>query len=347
MTQQNNQTTEKPLVQDQQPLAQVPNQQPSFQRAIDPNKLKAFLIQDNYKTKIKTILGSDSREASEIFKMEGLSWKEKFAEAKTRTSSTIDDIIKFEMDESTTADDMIRYYQENGHRFDKQEASTFRTSFSSIKNRIASRDVTQRSLSENWNKEQKKYAEHNVKNSAAATDAHNISVDIDQEIKHLTGESLSVDGSNINLFDDEDYNLVVDNISRFLGNDYTDESGNKVKGKYGGGNYRETGQALWALSGKITFPKGSGYTDDNGNWIEWQLFDTEDPTGETQLKYESARRKWTQYMMRKIDKLQTSAMKVTDFNPIQPGFKQAIEQQQQQSPPEVETVNPKTKIEGF
>ena len=59
-----------PLVQTQKPLTQAADQQPVYQRGIDPRKLQSFIMQEHYKTKIRTILGDDREdEAAEIFKL--------------------------------------------------------------------------------------------------------------------------------------------------------------------------------------------------------------------------------------------------------------------------------------
>jgi len=336
MAQQYDPSTGKPLVQNQQPLTQAADQQPVFQRSIDPNKLKAFMIQKNYKDKITTILGDDNPETAEIFNMKGMNWKEKYAEAKTRTSPLVDKIDQLVMNDKTTVDDMIRFYTENPN-LTKGEASLFRSGLSTVKSRIATSGATRRSRDIAYSKEQEEYDKHENQNYLNATNAYNIYVDVDSQIQHLTGNTVGEES----LEKDEHYKILMDNISKFLGNDYTDEDGNVVKGKYGSGSYGKVSQAVWALSQKLEFPKNSGYTDAQGNWIEWIHFDAEDPVEATEAKLKAAQSKWAKYMMNKIDELQKSAIKVTDFVPTQPEFKQDLQHHRQE---EEENVKPNEQV---
>ena len=316
-----------PLVQNQEPLTQAADQQPVFQRSIDPNKLKAFLIQKNYKDKITTILGDDNPETAEIFNMEGLSWKEKYAEAKTRTSPIVDKIDQLVMNDATTADDMIRFYTENPN-LTKGEASLFRSSLSTVRSRAATKATTERSADIAYSKDQKAYDKHQNTIDLHSTNALNIATDIDLGIQQLTGNYIDTGTDERNLSDDPDYKVMMENIDKFLGHDHIDADGKVIQeGKYGSGDYAKTRQSAWALSQKINFPKGTGFVNEQGEFIEW-AFDVKNPI--------VAQTKWTNYIMKKVDKLQESAMKVTDFMPTQPEFKQDLQQHKQQLEQNVE-----------
>tara|TARA_R100000808_G_C2149403_1_gene157808 strand:- start:2174 stop:3139 length:966 start_codon:yes stop_codon:yes gene_type:complete len=101
------------IAQDQQSLQQV--QQPTSMRGIDPRKLQAFLVQEHYQNKINTVLGENSPEAIDVFKMEGLTWKEKYTEAKARTSPLVDEMDRF-LIRGESVKKLDEFYLANQHK---------------------------------------------------------------------------------------------------------------------------------------------------------------------------------------------------------------------------------------
>ena len=340
-----------PLVQNQQPLTQAADQQPVYQRGIDPRKLQSFIMQEHYKTKIKTILDDDTSEAAEIFAMEGLNWEEKLAEAKTRTTPLVDEMDQVLLNPTSTMDDLhkiklanpfMSYKERTAYRQIESDLSSRITT--AEKSRIASEKV-KRGLKKEFLTEKEQEYNLNIANKENLRQGFNTIENVMEDVLRRSKFSSDRIKSGIltekekteKMFDmgdeewleflkkrktsiaeyERDYKIIKDELNKDLG---TNEEGKDI-GKFNVGNNSLVNQALWGISKHLVFPKGTGYTDAGGNFIKWD-FKVDHP--------EIAQSKWVAHTLKKIEDARKSLGKIKEFQPTMPELAEAQEQQQQQ-----------------
>ena len=321
------------LVQNQQPLTQAANQKPLYQRGIDPRKLQSFIMQEHYKTKIKTILGDESTEAADIFKMPGLSWKEKYAEAKTRTSPIIDELDRMEMNIDAkgnpitiTSNDVIKYYLKHPE-LDYKETSHLRKVLSTKQIQEATKEADKKSRQKDISTEEKEFYKQKATNIGHRAKAEDKLKYIEESIRHDYKTSLE---KKFGEKADKAYIPEIEDELEKLDALFTKDLDSWNTGEES--NLEDIQQALNKLSEVIQF--GNTYTTAEGiTYSRTSLAGIPDPN-----YINIVRKKWVEKQMNKVSSARDDMRKIRVTSPEESPVRQAIG---------TATDKPKGKIEGF
>ena len=292
MAQQFNPETGQPI--EQKPLQQV--QQPTSMRGVDPRKLQAFLVQEHYQNKINTVLGENSPEAIDIFKMEGLSWKEKYTEAKARTSPLADEMDKFLITEEPVKK-LDEFYLANQHKMTPRIRAVYR------QNRTALTNIEANKKAQKLNLNRQELAEFNLdmENQGHMDKAYSEF----RVMVETIGSNLENAGTYTPIMSAEMQKLEAE-IQKDLNYWSADpETGERSPR----GDEVQMQQSLNEISKNINFPKKYEFFDDDiGERGAWNEIDSiKDPY--------AARERWVLQQMKIIGRARDGINKIRVFQP--------------------------------